>query len=331
MQTRIVKPLYITALAATTLAFAAVPALAQPPGQTYDMGAPIGTAAQVRADLEPFLALFPYHMFPAGPPHIYQSRSGWFGAQVWARRLPSWLRNTSIRILDETVDVTDAHTASVEVTYEVQNHATGAQAVEAKTTRLFEASELVPLKFDLAADGITPIWKVVAPETDPGHPPAQPHSFHLINWLAYHLAQKPGSEPPDDPPLPAPTIDQQALQHLQHLASGVFIFVNDHHDQYCFAAKYADEALRPYIGDESLWTVPPSTFRFDFNGHLSGHKVGEVPVPASTVLFYDGTNDTPHFRYDGKAAVGFADGHCKLITPNEAKKLIWDPFAEKAP
>ena len=77
--------------------------------------------------------------------------------------------------------------------------------------------------------------------------------------------------------------------------------------------------------------VRDSTSRSVFNGHLSGHKIVDVPAPATTVLFYDGTPGALNYRYDDKAAVGFADGHCALVTPDEAKNLIWDPFAVKAP
>ena len=51
----------------------------------------------------------------------------------------------------------------------------------------------------------------------------------------------------------------------------------------------------------------------------------EMQNTAQTVMFYEGQNETPIFRYDGRAAICFADGHVTLVTPDEAKSLIWKP------
>jgi len=46
---------------------------------------------------------------------------------------------------------------------------------------------------------------------------------------------------------------------------------------------------------------------------------------ARTVLFYEGDGDTPIYRYGGKAALAFLDGHVALVTPDQAKEVIWKP------
>ena len=42
-------------------------------------------------------------------------------------------------------------------------------------------------------------------------------------------------------------------------------------------------------------------------------------------MIYEGKNGKLDFRHEGKATVGFADGHAKLIDAQGAKKLRWKP------
>ena len=42
-------------------------------------------------------------------------------------------------------------------------------------------------------------------------------------------------------------------------------------------------------------------------------------------MIYEGANGKLVFRHDGKACIGFADGHAKLVTAEGAKKLRWTP------
>jgi prepilin-type processing-associated H-X9-DG protein len=50
-----------------------------------------------------------------------------------------------------------------------------------------------------------------------------------------------------------------------------------------------------------------------------------VDDPTRTILVYEGKGGQLSFRHNGKAAVAFVDGHAQLVTPEEAKKLIWKP------
>ena len=71
--------------------------------------------------------------------------------------------------------------------------------------------------------------------------------------------------------------------------------------------------------------MPDTNEIYVFNANLSGLSTDQVKTPARTVMFYEGQNEKPIFRYDGKAAIGFADGHTALVSPDEGQKLIWKP------
>ena len=335
------KPLSIP-LIATTIAVAAFPAQAQPPQQPAAINRPVPMTRQVVLrpadvpgqvvwDLKRLFGSFPYQLFPFGVMCIHQSRSGFFGAQVWARHLPGWMLNdTVLRVVKAKVMLQDDRTATVTVTYALETRQAERQDGAELPATLFQNTEELVLKLGSLQDQDQPYWKMVPPARDPGEPAALPAAFPLVGWMAYHLAQQPGTDEPDEPPQPLLPPAQQAQVNIKMLALGVMQFVQDYGATYAFESKYAVEALQPYMHDTAPWEVPETSSHFIFNGHLSGHSSQEVLHTAETVLFYDGTPGALNYRYDGKAAVGFADGHCALVTPDEAKNLIWDPFVAAA-
>lgn len=54
-------------------------------------------------------------------------------------------------------------------------------------------------------------------------------------------------------------------------------------------------------------------------------KLPHIKNKKRTVMFYEGRDEKLIFRYNGKAAVCFVDGHTALVSPEEAKSLIWKP------
>ena len=63
------------------------------------------------------------------------------------------------------------------------------------------------------------------------------------------------------------------------------------------------------------------------NPKLMGVSLGTVNNPGKTVLIYEGAPGAPLFRHDGKAALGFADGHAQLMNAQtvQAQQLHWTP------
>ena len=58
--------------------------------------------------------------------------------------------------------------------------------------------------------------------------------------------------------------------------------------------------------------------KYSFNPSLMGVKLNQVKNPQSMVLIYEGHDDEPEFRYQGRAAIAFADGSVRMVTPQRS-------------
>ena len=118
------------------------------------------------------------------------------------------------------------------------------------------------------------------------------------------------------------------LSNEKQIALGVFQYMQDHDDTYPKkSASYKDQVY-PYIKSQEVFRClldAKGTVSYAFNANLLGTKMASTKDPANTVMVYEGRNMQMTFRHDGKAAVCFADGHARLITPAEAKNVIWYP------
>ena len=161
------------------------------------------------------------------------------------------------------------------------------------------------------------LWQIVPPDAPPA-PLATADEDTLWANVAYHFAQKQLLEQTGTPA-------ERSQSNLKQLGLGVLQFVQDY-DGFCaFAPHYTIEAISPYIRTSTPFQVPDTNEIYTFNGNLSEKNLWDVKDSVQTVLFYEGQNETPIFCYDGKAAICFADGHVALVTPDEAKSLIWKP------
>lgn len=63
------------------------------------------------------------------------------------------------------------------------------------------------------------------------------------------------------------------------------------------------------------------------NPKLAGVSFKAVKNPGKTVLVYEGAPGAPLFSHNGKAALGFADGHAQLMDEKsvKAQKVRWEP------
>lgn len=101
------------------------------------------------------------------------------------------------------------------------------------------------------------------------------------------------------------------------------------------------QQLEPYLKNAEIYQCPGAKERqyaFAINEALIGAKLSDIKRPAETVLFFESNlpDDLPFGgpdgllmepRHRGMITVGFVDGHCKLMKPEEAKKLLArDPF-----
>jgi prepilin-type processing-associated H-X9-DG protein len=118
------------------------------------------------------------------------------------------------------------------------------------------------------------------------------------------------------------------LSNVKQVSLGAMMFVQDWDEVFKLKAETYKKSLMPYIKNASIFTCPSDkagATSYSFNDNLAGVKLAKVKSPAETVMIYEGKNGKLDFRHQGRAAVGFADGHAKLVDAAAAKKLRWMP------
>ena len=292
--------------------------IVQPDGPGQREGKP---SAQIKADLQ-FLAtsISAKNSFPSAENYVIGARSGFFGFTEWQRNLKGIMNGSWIQVEDVEVFKGDENGVKAAVSYSFKPMINANEDLPEflKGTR----QELLTLKFGpMPFDTGGMVWQIVPPEiAPPAFIPSdnsKPQDNLFAN-IAYYLAQKQVLEIPG-------TLEQRSVNNLKQLGLGVAQLVQDYTEVYAFAPRYLIEALTPYIGDSTVFLVPDTNEIYSFNANLSGLKLADINEVYKTVLFYEGQNEKPIFRYDGKAAICFADGHVALVTPDEAKSLIWKP------
>ena len=121
------------------------------------------------------------------------------------------------------------------------------------------------------------------------------------------------------------TRTRKSLSNLKHLALGALQLTQDYEGRFAFAPEFMQEALNPYTHDDTLWNIPGTKETYNFNSNLSLPTVNWFHFPSAekTVLFYEGDNERPVYRYAGQAAIVFVDGHAALVKEEVAGNLIW--------
>lgn len=118
------------------------------------------------------------------------------------------------------------------------------------------------------------------------------------------------------------------LTKIRQLCLAALKYAQDNGGGYNFKPTAYEAALTPYVKNKRDFHCPLDTkgeSSYSFNRYLAGQKLSAIASPSTTVLIYEGKNETLNFRHNGKASVGFADGHVKLVTATEAKSLRWKP------
>lgn len=130
------------------------------------------------------------------------------------------------------------------------------------------------------------------------------------------------------PPLSAEKRTEKCLMNLKFLALGLIELTQDWDDIFAIKADKFQGALLPYTRSTMNFYCPhdkSGAISYAFNANLENVLVNRVAEPAHIVMIYEGKNGQLEFRHDNRAGVAFADGHCKLVTPEEAKTLRWKP------
>lgn len=176
-------------------------------------------------------------------------------------------------------------------------------------------------------------WKIVGVTPEGGNPKNMD-----IGTLAYMLAhpewmiQGRGR-----------AVESTCLSNLKQLSLGAFQLAQDSDEKFAITrmAKLQPKAegndprnqvaasmagILAYVRSTRIFACPGGdqiANAYSFNTALDDVAIAEIPLPAQTVLFYEGKDRNLDFRHNGKTAVAFADGHCVMVSPEDAKQLIW--------
>ncbi|PQV64185.1 prepilin-type processing-associated H-X9-DG domain-containing protein [Abditibacterium utsteinense] len=120
---------------------------------------------------------------------------------------------------------------------------------------------------------------------------------------------------------------EKSLANLQKLGLAALQFTQDYDQKFALAPEYFQEALLPYSHQPEIALIPASGQPYTFNRNLSGQSSAPAQLPnaSRTVMFYEGENEKPVFRYATRAAILFADGHAALVSYQESQSLKWKP------
>jgi len=180
-----------------------------------------------------------------------------------------------------------------------------------------EQSDTIPTTVKLAqVDGR---WLIV-PDKDLALKQAGPD---LVNLTALMLA---------DPEVLMKARDRaravSCISNVKQICLGLLMLCQDYDEKFKLKPDALRKGVAPYIKNASVFMCPSDTSgttSYSFNANLAGASLAKIDAPVKTVLVYEGHAKKLDFRHDGKAVVGFVDGHVVLVGSEEAKKLRWIP------
>jgi len=246
--------------------------------------------------------------------YVYHARRGYYSAVDWFKTRQRQQGMGKIEVVSTNIDKIDGPNATVTVTYKIKS---SLAPVDPKN-QLPEKStkETVRFRFNESK-----AWQIVPPNEKPEIWPKEGATYvtdriNFINEAAYELAQLDWKYSPEENV-------KLSTERLKALNLATLQFRQDYNEVYAFAPQHMQDALSPYMADRKAFSNPITGEAYGFNGYLCGKSSDSIRQPEWTVLFYEGQDQKPIFRYDGKALIAYVDGHVKLVTPAEADDLIW--------
>lgn len=126
------------------------------------------------------------------------------------------------------------------------------------------------------------------------------------------------------PPAPASV---SCLSNVKQLCLACLMYAQDNNERYPRLEGFT-KAIMPYVKNSTIFVCPDRKSPhqgYALNPSLSGARIARISRPAETVLLYEGASGKPVFPHSGKTTVGFADGHCAMMTPAQVRGLRWKP------
>jgi prepilin-type processing-associated H-X9-DG protein len=120
----------------------------------------------------------------------------------------------------------------------------------------------------------------------------------------------------------------QCLTNVKQICLGFLMLAGDSGDVLKFKAGDWKKAISRFMPGKNVFRCPSDQSGADsysVNIGVVGKAIKAIAKPAETVLVYEGKDEKLDFRHDGKAAVGFVDGHTAAVDAEQAKRLVWKP------
>ena len=116
--------------------------------------------------------------------------------------------------------------------------------------------------------------------------------------------------------------------NVKQIELGMIQYTQDHNDMFPKSAAAYKDAVFPYLQSEQLFHCPSDQggpVDYAMNTKLQGVSIDKIAHPDAVIAVYEGKNQTPNFRHDGKAVIGYADGHVEEVPESQAGSLKWTP------
>ncbi len=116
--------------------------------------------------------------------------------------------------------------------------------------------------------------------------------------------------------------------NVKQIELGLVQYIQDHDERFPPKAAAYKDAVFPYIQSEEVLHCPSDKdgpVDYSMNTNLQGISLDKISHPAEVVAVYEGRDQKPDFRHDGKAVIGYADGRVEEVTEAEAGSLQWKP------
>lgn len=245
-------------------------------------------------------------------PFLVGARIGYFGANEWTDEFVDARGESTIQLQDVQVEKLEGDAAVVSVTTAVVGDADPHARYRIGNAEAPVTETLTLKRETMAGQRQKERWQI------------EPSTFQeawLLNLTSLqHVAFFAGQRPETQAQLRA-TI---SARRLKLCSLGVLMLVHDYDGHFAFTNTYWREAVNTYIRNERALTIPGTHDNYTFNENLSDRDMAQVTDPAHTVLFYEGQDQKPIFRYDGRAVIAYVDGHVGLVSPEEAEELLWN-------
>lgn len=111
------------------------------------------------------------------------------------------------------------------------------------------------------------------------------------------------------------------IANVKQVALAIMLCNADHEDKFFKGSLRG--SVSAYLKRPEALNCPGTHQPYMFNRKLAGVALTSIVNPAQTIMIYEGTEGKLRFDHDGRTVIGFADGHVKMMSKDQAAKAIW--------